>query len=280
MKLPFTVEQFFGIFRDYNETVWPAQVVLLGLALAAIWFTLTLIFCQFVERWPTLQAAQRARPATLRKFFAAHNARYPEVVERRLEAIGSATPLTYDLGVIEPNRFAVVAWVHQLALLLGHISRFDDEIAARFAALDDAALFQALPGAGRQLAPRLLVAFGEDRSRYHTADALCRYAGIAPVTERSGNKSWVHWRYSCPKFLRQTFIEWTNETIRFSFWARAFYQQQREKGKTHQMAIRALAFKWIRILWRCWQDRKPYDEAKYLMALKAKGSPLVFELAK
>ena len=67
--------------------------------------------------------------------------------------------------------------------------------------------------------------------------------------------------------------------MRFSFWARAFYKTQREKGKTHQMAIRALAYKWIRILWRCWQDRKPYDEAKYLMALKKQGSPLVKELA-
>ena len=115
--------------------------------------------------------------------------------------------------------------------------------------------------------------------RFVSADALCCYAGIAPVAERSGNKSWMHWRYSCPKFLRQSFIEWTNQTVRFSFWARAFYQTQREKGKTPQMAIRALAFKWIRILWRCWQDRKPYDEAKYLMVLKEKGSPLVKELA-
>jgi len=83
----------------------------------------------------------------------------------------------------------------------------------RFKAFEDAALFQSLPGAGKQLAPRLLVAFGEDRSRFASPEALCCYAGIAPVTERSGNKSWVHWRYSCPKFLRQSFIEWANETL-------------------------------------------------------------------
>ncbi|WP_052470188.1 IS110 family transposase [Thiolapillus brandeum] len=140
-------------------------------------------------------------------------------------------------------------------------------------------MFRNLPGAGKRLAPRLLVAFGEDRSRFASAQALCCYAGIAPVTERSGNKSWVHWRYSCPKFLRQSFVEWINQTVRFSFWARAFYKAQREKGKTHQMAIRALAFEWIRILWCCWQDRKPYDEATYLMALQKQGSPLVKELA-
>ena len=60
-----------------------------------------------------------------------------------------------------------------------------------------------------------------------------------------------------------------------SFWARAFYQQQRAKGKPHAVAIRALAFKWIRILHRCWLDRVPYDESRYLMALQAKGSPLL-----
>jgi len=69
-------------------------------------------------------------------------------------------------------------------------------------------------------------------------------------------------------------------TILWEGYTQAFYQLQREKGKTHQVAIRALAFKWIRILHRCWLDQKPYDEAKYLMALKAKGSPLVAELAK
>jgi transposase len=145
----------------------------------------TLIFCQFIERWPSLEAAQRARESTLRKFFVEHNARHTKVIDARIEAIKTAIPLTNDPGVIEPNRFSVLAWVHQLALLLGHIRSFDQEIAKRFAALEDAPLFQALPGAGAQLAPRLLVAFGEDRSRYATADALCQYAGIAPVTERS-----------------------------------------------------------------------------------------------
>lgn len=107
------------------------------------------------------------------------------------------------------------------------------------------------------------------------ASDLLHYAGIAPVTERSGQTSWVHWRYSCLKFLRQSFIEWASESLQHFFWASAFYHSQRAKSKSHQMAVRALAFKWIRIIFRCWQTRKPYDEAKYLLALKAKGSPLL-----
>jgi len=240
----------------------------------------TAVFCHFLQRWPTLPSAQRAHKDTLRKFFTSHNVRYPKVIERRIDTIKCATVFVTDEGVIDPNRELAIALSAQIALLLEQIAQFDRQIEERFKQLDDAPLFAALPGAGKQLAPRLLVAFGEDRTRFDGADAVSQYVGVAPVTERSGNKHWVHWRYSCSTFLRQTFIEWASASIRFSFWAQAYYQQQREKGKTHQMAVRALAFKWIRIIYRCWVDRKPYDEATYLLALKEKGSPLVAELGK
>jgi hypothetical protein len=70
-------------------------------------------------------------------------------------------------------------------------------------------------------------------------------------------------------------VEWAGLSIRYSFWANAYYEQQKKKGKPHQTIIRALAFKWIRILYRCWQDGKPYDESKYLQALKKRQSPLL-----
>src|SRR5690606_223833 len=131
------------------------------------------------------------------------------------------------------------------------------------------------PAAGPVFGPRLLAAFGEQRDRLPSPDDMQRYAGIAPVTERSGNSSWVHWRLQCPTFLRQTFVEWAALTIPRSFWASAFYQHQRSIGKSHQAAVRALAFKWIRILHCCWRKRQPYDEALYLNALKRRGSPLL-----
>jgi hypothetical protein len=105
------------------------------------------------------------------------------------------------------------------------------------------------------------------------------YIGIAPVKEASGKQHWVHWRWSCPIFLRQTFVEWVDHARMHSTWSQAFYKQQRAGGKSHQKAIRALAYKWGRILWRCWQARTPYDEAKYIDALKHKKSPLATLLA-
>jgi hypothetical protein len=105
------------------------------------------------------------------------------------------------------------------------------------------------------LALRLLAALGSQRDRYGSAEEVQKHSGIAPVTQKSGKKKWVHFRWACPKFLRQSFHEWAGHSIAQSVWVRAYYQQQRDQGKDHHAAVRALAFKWIRIVFRCWQDR-------------------------
>jgi transposase len=239
----------------------------------------TQVFCAFVEHYPTLKAAQAATPEELTLFFTSHKVIRRSAINRRIEQIAQGSALTEDAAIIEPSQWLVQALMHQLKGLLKTLDEINDKIAVLFAAHSDAEFFASLPGAGPHLAPRLLVAFGEDRRRYTQAQDLLRYTGIAPVTESSGNKCWVHWRWSCPIFLRQTLVEWADQSRQHSFWADAFYKLQRKKGKSHPMAMRALAFKWIRILFRCWQDHKPYDEAKYLLVLKKKKSPLVQNLA-
>jgi transposase len=235
----------------------------------------TLVFCDFVARWPTLKHAQHARKARLTAFFHEHNVRYPHIVEQRIQAIASASPLTADRAVIEPNRLLVEALIEQLRVLLLSVQRFDREIDASARTLPDVALFASFPGAADVFAPRLAAAFGERRERYGSAEEVQQYSGIAPVTERSGNKCWVHWRLQCPKFQRQTFVEFAALSIPHCYWAKAYYEQQRARGSSRQAALRALAFKWIRIMYRCWQQRTPYDEARYLTALKRRGSPLI-----
>ena len=89
----------------------------------------------------------------------------------------------------------------------------------------------------------------------------------------------MHHRLACPKFVKQTFHEFADQSIRFSTWARAYYDQQRGRGNDHHAALRALAYKWIRILFRCWKDRTPYDEQKYIEALRRRGSALVKNFA-
>lgn len=235
----------------------------------------TQLFCDFIKRWPSLAQARRARKATLEKFFREHNMNRRALLERRLAAIKSAVPLTTDEAVIVPYRLQVLTLVAQLEVALESIRIYDEEIAGLAPQHPDYGLFNTLPGAGPSLAPRLLVAFGEQRERFASAAEVQKYGGIAPVTERSGQKSWIHWRWQCPTFLRQTFVEWAAQTINKSYWAGLYYYQQRAKGGSHQAAVRALAFKWIRILYRCWVTRTPYDEAKYLKALQERGSPLL-----
>jgi Transposase IS116/IS110/IS902 family len=227
------------------------------------------IAAEFLERWPDVEKLQRARPATIRQFFFNHNSRNVERLTERLDQISKAVPATSDMAVLTSCRTAVVVWAGLLKQLLTAISRYDEQIDKLARQHPDYALMRSFPGAGPVLAPRLIAAIGSQRDRYATAHQIQCYSGIAPVVASSGKQHWVHWRWSCPKFLRQTFQEWALRSIAYSPWARTYYEEQRAKGKGCNTAIRALAFKWIRILFRCWKDRKPYDRVMYHCVLEA-----------
>jgi transposase len=132
----------------------------------------TAIFCDFLSRWPTLKAVQRARRATLERFFRAHHVRSADVITTRMEAIKNAVALTTDAGVIAPNTLLVQALVAQLRVTLQALADFDTAMAQRAQAHPDFPLFDALPGAGAVFAPRLLVACGAQRERFPSAEAL------------------------------------------------------------------------------------------------------------
>jgi transposase len=215
----------------------------------------------------------------LRTFFHRHGVRGEARIDERIELLRGAMALTTDAGVLMPALLATKTFVEELRVVLAGIERYERAIERAFKAHPDAAIFASLPGAGPTFAPRLLAVFGSNRERWPDAASLQQYLGVAPVTERSGNKHWVHWRWACPKFLRQSVVEWAGMSVRYSVWASAYYQDQRNRGKTHNTAVRALAFKWLRILHRCWMDRKPYDEATYLKALQKSGSPLLAVIA-
>lgn len=184
-------------------------------------------------------------------------------------------PPMLDQSVIQSGTLIVKALVAQMKTTITAIGEFDRHIEALCQTHPDYQLFAALPGVGTVYAARLTAALGSDRSRWTTADELLRFSGIAPVIERSGKQCWVRWRYFCPKFFRQSFHEYAGESFQHSFWARAYYASQRAKGKDHHAAVRALAFKWIRIIWKCWQTRTPYNEVIYLESLRKKGSSLL-----
>ncbi len=222
-------------------------------------------------RWPSLPALQKVRPGRLRKFFHTHNCRDEERIEQRLQQIRQAVSATNDPALLQTATLAIETSVRLLESLREGIAKFDAQIEETYQEHPDRFIMESLPGAGAALEPRLIAALGSRRERFESAEQVARYTGIAPVTESSGTARWIHWRWACPKFLRQTFHEWAGCSIRTCRWAREHYDRQRDKGKGHHAALRSVAFKWIRILYRCWRDRVPYSESLYLQARAARN---------
>ncbi len=238
----------------------------------------TPLACDFLIRWPTLATLQKARPQTVRAFYYGHGCRRADRVQARLAEMKAATALTTDTAIVQSHALLVVALARAMRALLPGIAAHDQQIAAIFPTHPDAAIFESFPAAGPVMAPRLTTAFGTDRERFPDADCFSQLAGIAPVTCRSGQKRIVYFRRGCAKFLRQSLHEWSALTIERCAWAGAYYRRQRALGKGHHTAVRALAFRWVRVLWRCWQDHKPYDDAAYTASLVRHGSPLARDL--
>jgi transposase len=234
--------------------------------------------CDFLKKWPTLEALQQARPSQIRKLYLDYGRPRGEQLEQRLEQIQPARPLTTDPAAILSGSMMVRVLVQQIRVLLEAIEQFDRQIAAIFRKHPHRCLFETLPGAGPVLAPRLLAAFGTDRDRFQSAQQVQQLSGIAPVTEQSGKQRWVHWRWACSKFLRQSFHEFADQSRKWCSWAKALYQRLRRSGKGHHAAVRVLAFKWIRILFHCWKTRTGYDEKIYLKSLEKRNPSLLAEI--
>jgi len=230
---------------------------------------------EFLLKWPRLDALKRVCRDRLMTFYHRHHVRRGELLDDAYDEIRRAVPLVTDTAIVDSAILMVQSICTQLHALQSAIDAHDCRIHALYVAHPESDLFQDLPGAGPVMGPRVLVAFGTDRERFADATEVQRLSGIAPVVERSGKSSWTHWRWAASTFLRQSFHEFALHSIGGSLWAKAYYRMQRGRGKDHHEAVRSLAFKWIRILFRCWHTRTPYDEGRYIESLRRRGSPLV-----
>lgn len=235
--------------------------------------------CQLLLRYPSLEKLQAATDEQLADFYREQHCWHPKAVAERLQKIRHAMPLTTDRAIVESGVLLVEATVKQILALNEAIGKYDAQLAALMEVHPDAGIFRALPGAGPAMAPRLLAAMGTDRKRLANAQEVQQLSGIAPVTRQSGKTRTVHQRWACNRFLRQTFHEFAAHSIKQSPWAKAYYDMKRACGSKHQAAVRSLAFKWIRIIFRCWQDRTLYDEQTYMASLIKSQSPLLKYLA-
>jgi hypothetical protein len=182
--------------------------------------------------------------------------------------------------VIEDCKRKTATLLAMLAVLREQIAGYDKRIAELTASHPDAHIFASFPGAGAATVPRLIAAFGSRRDAWRSAAEMQRFSGIAPVLKRSGKTSFVTLRQGCPKFLRQTFHEFAGQSIPHSAWAKAYYEHHLDGHKeNHHRAVRALAYRWIRVLYRCWKERQLYDERLLLEAQHRRNSPLSGKLA-
>jgi transposase len=225
-----------------------------------------------LKKWPTAESLRQAKPSTLKKFYYGHNIRSPQVIECVLELARTAQPLTTDPAIVESGGRLTQMHAQMIQTLNPIIADYEKRIEQVFDEHPESQLVAHLPGAGDALAPRLVAFFGTDRERFETAGNVQSFTGIAPVSKKSGQTNVVHFRMACPKFARQTFHEFARLSIQDCQWARNYVDYYTAKGKKFHAIIRALAFKWIRILFKCWKDRTPYDESRYMAMLKKRGS--------
>lgn len=230
---------------------------------------------RFLLKWPSLGAVKKAKPGTLTQFYHLNGSRSAKLLEQRLALVHNAVPVTDETALIQSFVMRVRLICRELQLVVATIKEYDRQIAQSFAQHPDHQIFDSFPGAGPVLGPRLLASMGSERDRFVSAINLQRYTGVAPVTKQSGGKRYIHRRYLCPKYHRQSFHEYAKESVLWCRWAAACYLDQRSRGKPHHTAVRALAYKWQRVIFRCWQNRKPYNDQLYEAALRKSKSQLV-----
>lgn len=219
----------------------------------------------FVRRYPTPERAERIGPSRMERFLAreSYRGRVPAPVllgRLREHLIGASA------GTIAGRQPGALAYCDLLELLNRQLDEFDRAVADALARHPDAELFHSFPGVGAHTAAVLLAEIGEDRERFPSAASLLAEAGLAPVTQSSGRSRRVRFRYAANGHLRRAFMWWAFNSIRLSRWAREAYEAGRARGLRYHRALRGLAARWARVLWRCWQHCTPYAAERHLGA--------------
>jgi transposase len=202
----------------------------------------------FLQAYPTPQAGQAASVEELTTSLrTAKHTNPKEAAPKIFEELHRPQLVASEVVVRAKSRL-MLSLVKQLLVVVEEITAYEKAINTLFLTLGDHELWSSLPGAGKRLAPRLLAEWGEDRSRYADASSVQALAGTAPVPFESGNYAKAHKRFACSKPLRDALHQFAWQSTRQEGWALAYYRRKRAQGKTHSMAIRALANVWVRII--------------------------------
>ena len=220
------------------------------------------ISLRFLERFPSATRAAWLSEKRLAAWLGANGycgAKTAAELHRRLTSAPEG--LVGDEG--DARGGVTLAYVAVLKSLRAQINELDTRLEELLDAHPDAVIFRSLPRCATVRAATLLAEIGDCRSRFPDAETLSCLAGVAPSTRASGRHRAVTFRFSSNKKLRDALCDFAGDSWRGNAWAEQRYRQLRADGKSHPHAERILARSWAHIIWRCWQDRSPYDPARH-----------------
>jgi transposase len=245
--------------RAVMATCWPGAETLF----TDLWSPIAVAF---FRRYPTPAAAARLTPPALTAFLRRVGYSGKRTGAALCAHLRAAVPPTGTPAEQTAQAQVLATYFALLAGLQAHLGTLETAIAAAVATHPDRDLMTSFPGARVTTAAQLLAELGDDRARFPTADRLAAEAGAVPLTDTSGKHRAVRFRRACNKRLREA-VGWLAANSRArSPWAAALYRQARARGCRHTHALRIVARAWLRILWRCWQDRLPYDPTRHRAA--------------
>ncbi len=228
----------------------------------------------FLTRYPTAAAARHLGEKRMAGFLVKHGYSGRRPAAELLTRLRSAPTGTLDDTLTEAVRDAVLAQVAVLTAIGDALKDLDRSVAAHLGEHPDGPIFTSLPRSGQINAAQVLAEWGDVREAYDRPDAVAALAGLTPVTKESGKHRAVHFRWACNKRFRRAITIYADNSRHASPWAASIYHQARATGKDHPHAIRILARAWTRVIWRCWQNREPYDPALHGNANKINNKPL------
>lgn len=218
----------------------------------------------FLARWPSAAEAAAVDERELEAFFRAQRHGWPARTAKRVRAALSAPALQAPTHLARAKAGSIRLAAEQLLLLHRQRREWEKrlrELLEGDQAHPDGEIYLSLAGLDTRLAARVLAEVGDGASDFAAANELQCYGGTAPVTRRSGKQLTIACRLACNRHLRQAAMQWAFCSLSRSAWARDFYDRQRARGKTHYKALRALANRWLELLWHLLHKRALYDEA-------------------
>jgi transposase len=213
----------------------------------------------FLERYPTPASARCLGEKRLAGFLTKHGycGRRPAA-----ELLGRLRAAPEGIGEgpeAEARRDAVLGYVRVTRALNAAIKNLNRSVVAHLGEHPDAQIFTSLPRSGQVNAAQMLAEWGDCRRAYDSPEAVAALAGLAPVTKKSGKHEAVHFRWACNTRFRVAVTTFADNSRHASPWASDIYRRAVERGCDHPHAVRVLARAWVRVIYRCWIDGKPYD---------------------